>query len=179
VTEVILFGVFAAVALAGAVVMLTARNPVYSAMGLLVVMFSMALFYVLLDAHFVAAVQLLVYAGAVMTLFLFVIMMIGVDKREDTAETIPFQRVITFVVAGGLAAVIVLAGYQAWVTGSDAFGTPDLVGTIETVADSLFGTWTIAFLSTVLLLTIAALGTIALALFGPTAVSDTEPEDGA
>ena len=104
-TEVILFGVFAAVALAGAVVMLTARNPVYSAMGLLVVMFSMALFYVLLDAHFVAAVQLLVYAGAVMTLFLFVIMMIGVDKREDTSESIPFQRVITFVVAGGLAAV--------------------------------------------------------------------------
>ena len=109
----------------------------------------------------------------------FVIMMIGVDKREDNAETIPFQRVITFVVAGGLAAVIILAGRQAWVTGSDAFGTPDLVGTIETVADSLFGTWTIAFLSTVLLLTIAALGTIALALFGPTAVRDTEPEDGA
>ena len=178
-TEVILFGLFATVALAGAVVMLTARNPVYSAMGLLVVMFSMALFYVLLDAHFVAAVQLLVYAGAVMTLFLFVIMMIGVDKREDNAETIPFQRVITFVVAGGLAAVIILAGRQAWVTGSDAFGTPDLVGTIETVADSLFGTWTIAFLSTVLLLTIAALGTIALALFGPTAVRDAEPEDGA
>jgi NADH-quinone oxidoreductase subunit J len=177
-TEVILFGLFAAVALAGAVVMLTARNPVYSAMGLLVVMFAMALFYVMLDAHFVAAVQLLVYAGAVMTLFLFVIMMIGVDKREDTSESIPFQRLITFVVAGGLAAVVILAGYQAWVTGSDAFGTPDLVGTIETVADSLFGTWTIAFLSTVFLLTIAALGTIALALFGPTAVREAEPEDG-
>ena len=183
-TEVILFGLFAAVALAGAVVMLTARNPVYSAMGLLVVMFSMALFYVLLDAHFVAAVQLLVYAGAVMTLFLFVIMMIGVDKREDNSESIPFQRPITFVVAGGLAAVVILAGYQAWVTGPevtgiDSFGSPDLVGTIETVADSLFGTWTIAFLSTVLLLTIAALGTIALALFGPTAVRETEPEEGA
>lgn len=177
-TEVILFGLFAAVALAGAVVMLTARNPVYSAMGLLIVMFSMALFYVLLDAHFVAAVQLLVYAGAVMTLFLFVIMMIGVDTREDNAESIPFQRVITFVVAGGLAGVIILAGRQAWVTGSAAFGTPDLVGTIETVADSLFGTWTIAFLSTVLLLTIAALGTIALALFGPTAVRETDPEEG-
>ena len=177
-TEVILFGLFAAVALAGAVVMLTARNPVYSAMGLLVVMFAMALFYVMLDAHFVAAVQLLVYAGAVMTLFLFVIMMIGVDKREDTAESIPFQRLITFVVAGGLAVVVILAGYRAWVTGSEVFGTPDLVGTIETVADSLFGTWTIAFLSTVLLLTIAALGTIALALFGPTAVREAEPEDG-
>ena len=178
-TEVILFGLFAAVALAGAVVMLTARNPVYSAMGLLIVMFSMSVFYVMLNAHFVAAIQLLVYAGAVMTLFLFVIMMIGVDKKEDNAETIPFQRWITFVVAGGLAAVIILAGQQAWVTGSQAFGTPDLVGTIETVADSLFGNWTIAFLSTVLLLTIAALGTIALAMFGPTSVTSPDSEEGA
>ncbi len=176
--EVILFGVFAAVALAGAVVMLTARNPVYSAMGLLIVMFAMSLLYVLLDAHFLAAVQLLVYAGAVMTLFLFVIMMIGVDKREDRAETIPFQRGITFVVVIGLAAVIILAGSRAWVTGSDAFGIPGVIGSIEIVADAIFGTWTIAFLSTVFLLTIAALGTIALALFGPTAVRDAEQEEG-
>jgi NADH-quinone oxidoreductase subunit J len=179
VIEVILFGIFAAVALAGAVVMLTARNPVYSAMGLLVVMLAMALLYVLLDAHFLAAVQLLVYAGAVMTLFLFVIMMIGVDKREDRKEAIPFQRGITIVVALGLAGVIILAGSRAWVTGSDAFGLPELNGTIEIVADALFGTWTIAFLSTVFLLTIAALGTIALALFGPTAVREAEQEDGA
>ena len=177
--EVIVFVIFALVALAGAVVMITARNPVYSAMGLLATMFAMAIFYVMLDAHFVAAVQILVYAGAVMTLFLFVIMMIGVDKQEDTAESIPFQRGITFVVALGLAAVIILAGRQAWVTGSDAFGSPDLVGTIETVADSLFGTWTVAFLSTVFLLTIAAVGTVALALFGPTAVRDADREEGA
>ena len=178
-TEVFLFGIFAAVALAGAVVMLSARNPFFSAMGLLVVLLAMALLYVLLDAHFLAAVQLLVYAGAVMTLFLFVIMMIGVDKREDRKESIPFQRGITIVVALGLAGVIILAGSRAWVTGSDAFGLPELNGTIEIVADALFGTWTIAFLSTVFLLTIAALGTIALALFGPTAVREAEQEDGA
>jgi NADH-quinone oxidoreductase subunit J len=177
--EIIVFVVFTAVALAGAVVMITARNPVYSAMGLLSTMFALAIFYVMLDAHFVAVVQIIVYAGAVMTLFLFVIMMIGIDKREDTAETIPFQRGITFVVALGLAVVIILAGRQAWVTGSDAFGSPNLVGTIETVADSLFGTWMIAFLSTVFLLTIAAVGTVALALFGPTAVPDVDGEEGA
>ena len=176
--EVIVFAIFALVALAGAVVMITARNPVYSAMGLLVTMFAMAIFYVMLDAHFVAAVQILVYAGAVMTLFLFVNMMIGDDKKEDTSESIPFQRGITVVVALGLAVVIILAGRQAWVTGSDAFGSPDMVGTIETVADSLFGTWTIAFLSTVFLLTIAAVGTVALALFGPTAVRSIDGEKG-
>jgi len=176
-TEVVLFVIFAAVALAGALVMVTAKNPVYSAIGLLSTMFTMSLFYVLLDAHFVAAVQVLVYAGAVMTLFLFVIMMIGVDKKEDTTETIPFQRVITIVVGVGFAVVIILAGSQAWVTGNAAFGSPDLVGTIETVSDSLFGTWTIAFLSTVFLLTIAAVGTVALAMFGTTTVREIESEE--
>ena len=69
-----------------------ARNPVYAAMGLLATLFSMAVLYVLNLAHFVAAVQIIVYAGAVMTLFLFVIMLIGVDKAEDLSETIPHQR---------------------------------------------------------------------------------------
>jgi len=176
-TEVILFIIFAAITLAGALVMVTAKNPVYSAMGLLTAMFMMALFYVMLDAHFVAVVQILVYAGAVMTLFLFVIMMIGVDKKEDTSETIPFQRGITIVVALGLAVVIILAGRQAWVTGSTAFGNPDLNGTIEAVSDSLFGNWTITFLATVFLLTIAAVGTVALAMFRPEPLSEVEPEE--
>ena len=176
-TEVVLFIIFAIVALTGGIVMVTARNPVYSAMGLLTAMFTMALFYVMLDAHFVAVVQILVYAGAVMTLFLFVIMMIGVDKKEDTRETIPFQRILTVFVAGGFAIVIILAGRQAWVTGSIAFGSPDLNGTIETVADSLFGNWTIAFLSTVFLLTIAAVGTVALAMFKPEPVRSVESEE--
>ena len=76
------------------------------------------------------------------------------------------QRIITWVVAGVFFAAIVLAGSGAWVTGSAAFGDPNLNGTIENVADELFGTWTIVFLSTVMLLTIAAVGTIALAYFG-------------
>jgi len=177
-TEVVLFILFAAVALAGAFVMITAKNPVYSAMGLLTTMFTMALFYILLEAPFIAAVQIIVYAGAVMTLFLFVIMMIGVDKKEDTAETIPYQRWITIIVALGLAAVIILAGREAWITGSAAFGRPDMVGTIEAVSDSIFGNWTIAFLSTVFLLTIAAVGTVALAMFGTKPLHEVESEEG-
>ncbi len=176
-TEVVLFIIFAVIALAGGLVMVTAKNPVYSAMGLLTAMFMMALFYAMLDAHFVAVVQILVYAGAVMTLFLFVIMMIGVDKKEDTSETIPFQRALTVIIAGGFAIVIILAGRQAWITGSAAFGATDLNGTIETVSDALFGNWTIAFLSTVFLLTIAAVGTVALAMFKPEPVHAVESED--
>jgi len=164
--EVVVFGIFATVALAGAISMIAAHNPVYSAIGLLSTMFALAVMYILLDAHFVAAVQVIVYAGAVMTLFLFVIMLIGVDKPDAYGRQVPGQRIVTAVIAVGLFAAIVLAARSAWITGSDAFGTFELNGTIENVADELFGTWTIVFLSTVMLLTIAALGTIALAYFG-------------
>jgi NADH-quinone oxidoreductase subunit J len=164
--EVIVFAIFAAVALAGAVAMVTASNTVYSAIGLLSAMFAIAVLYILLDAHFIAAVQVIVYAGAVMTLFLFVIMLIGVDKPDAYGPAVKGQKIMTAIVSVGLFAVIVLAGRAAWVTGSSAFGAVDLNGTIENVADELFGTWTIVFLSTVMLLTIAALGTIALAYFG-------------
>jgi NADH-quinone oxidoreductase subunit J len=164
--ELIVFIIFAAVALVGGIAMVTAHNPVYSAIGLLSSMFSVAVMYVLLDAHFVAAVQVIIYAGAVMTLFLFVIMLIGVDTKDAYGVVVPAQRVMTVVVAVGFFAAIVLAGRSAWITGSDLFGTVDLNGTIENVAYELFGTWTIVFLSTVMLLTIAALGTIALAYFG-------------
>jgi NADH-quinone oxidoreductase subunit J len=164
--ELIIFIVFASVALVGAIVMVTSKNTVYSAIGLLSTMFAIAVFYIALDAHFIAAVQVIVYAGAVMTLFLFAIMLIGVDRPESYGLVPVRQKVMTAVVAVGFFFVIVLAGRAAWVTGSAAFGTPDLNGTIENVADELFGTWMIVFLSTVMLLTIAALGTIALAYFG-------------
>ena len=161
--EVLVFLVFAVAALAGALAMVTARNPVYSAMGLLVTMFSVAVFYVMNDAHFVAAVQVLIYAGAVMTLFLFVIMLIGVDRAEDPDEHIPLQRPLAAVLGVGLLALVFVAGRAAWVTGTQGLvGEP---GTIENISDELFGTWLIPFEATVLLLTIAAVGTVALAQF--------------
>ncbi|GMQ93773.1 MAG: hypothetical protein BMS9Abin12_1253 [Acidimicrobiia bacterium] len=163
--EAIVFIIFAALALIGAVSMVTASNPVYSAMGLLTTMFSLAVLYLLLDAPFVAVVQVIIYAGAVMTLFLFVIMLIGVDKSDAYGAQVPAQRAMTAVVGIGLFAAIALAGRAAWVTGSAAFGNPNLFGSAEEVADEVFGTWTVVFLSTVMLLTIAALGTIALAYY--------------
>jgi NADH-quinone oxidoreductase subunit J len=175
--ETIVFIIFAAVALAGAIGMLTARNPVYSAVGLLSTMFAIAIMYILLDAHFVAVVQVIIYAGAVMTLFLFVIMLIGVDRPDAYGVRPASQLVMTWVVAVGLFATIALAGRQAWVTGSSAFGNLQMNGTIEAVADELFGTWTIVFLATVLLLTIAALGTIALAYFSGVADEDSIDHD--
>jgi NADH-quinone oxidoreductase subunit J len=176
--EVIVFVVFAVAALGGAVVTVGARNPVHSALGLVTTMFSIAVFYVMNGAHFVAAIQVLIYAGAVMTLFLFVIMLIGVDKAIDRSESIPLQRPLAIVLGVGLLALVYVAARAAWVTG---VGTgPDVPGTIENVSEQLFDAWLIPFEATILLLTIAAVGTVAMAQFLATPVlastSGDEPE---
>lgn len=164
--EVIVFVIFAAAAVAGALVMVTARNPVYSAMGLLLAMFSMAVFYVMNGAHFVAAVQVLIYAGAVMTLFLFVIMLIGVDRTVDTDEQIPMQRPIALALGGGLVVLVIVAARAAWVTGrASGICTIDCIGSIEEISAELFTAWLLPFEATMFLLTIAAIGTIALGQF--------------
>ena len=166
--EALLFIVMALVAIAGAALVVVARNPVYSALGLLGTLLAVAVLYVAQLAHMVAAVQVIVYAGAVLTLFLFVIMLIGVDKDEPSHdEALPFQRWIV----GGVAAVIVvfaagltLFGDFDWVPAASAGVPPEATnGTIQAVAEPLFTDWILAFEATALLLTIAAAGAIALA----------------
>jgi NADH-quinone oxidoreductase subunit J len=162
--ELVLFVVFAVTALFGAVTMVWARNPVYSALGLMLTMFSLAVFYVSNAGHFVAVVQVIVYAGAVMTLFLFVIMLIGVDKAEDRSETLPLQRPLALGLLGLFAAGVLAAGTRAWSTGFTAPGEP-VNGTVEAIGDRLFDAWLLPFEVTALLLIIAAAGTVALAFF--------------
>ena len=174
--ETVVFVIFALAAVAGGLVMIAARNPVYSAMGLLTAMFSVAVFYVLNDAHFVAAIQVLIYAGAVMTLFLFVIMLIGVDRSEDPTERLPLQRPLALLLGAGLLALLLIAARAAWVTGT--VGSGEANGTIEAVSEELFGTWLIPFQATVLLLTIAAVGTISLAQYMARPRGPGQREDG-
>lgn len=167
--EALIFVLMAAGALAGAVTVVAARNPVYSAMGLLGTLFSVAVLYVVQLAHLVAAVQVIVYAGAVLTLFLFVIMLIGVDKMESRDEKLPHQRALV----GGIAGVIVLIagaltllGDFDWVPAASGNINPDATnGTVERIAEPMFTDWVLAFEATALLLTIAAAGAIALAQF--------------
>ncbi len=163
VVETVLFVIFAAVALAGALVMVWAANPVHSALGLLATMFSIAVFYVLSAGHFIAVVQIIVYAGAVLTLFLFVVMLIGVDKVEDRSERLPFQRQAAVILAVALSAAVLVAGRAAWVTGARNPVEPE--GTIEAISDALFETWVLPFEITGLLFIVAAAGTIALAQY--------------
>ena len=162
--ELVLFVVFGLAAVFGGVTMVWARNPVYSAMGLMLAMFSIAVFYVSNAGHFIAMVQVIIYAGAVMTLFLFVIMLIGVDKAEDRSENLPVQRPLALGLLVLFGAGVLLAGRLAWTTGPRSPGS-EVNGTIEAIGDAVFRRWLLPFEVTALLLIIAAAGAIALAYF--------------
>jgi NADH-quinone oxidoreductase subunit J len=164
--EGLLFVVVGLVALVGAVTVVAARNPIHSALGLLATLLAMAVLYVVQLAHLVAAVQIIVYAGAVLTLFLFVIMLIGVDKEERREEPLPYQRWVVggvSVVIVGLAAGLTLFGDFDWVPAATTIDPSATDGTVAAVAAPLFTDWVLAFEATALLLTIAAAGAIALA----------------
>lgn len=165
--EGVLFVLMAVAALAGAVTVVVAKNPVYSAVGLLGTLFAVAVLYVVHLAHLVAAVQVIVYAGAVLTLFLFVIMLIGVDKSEHRVETIPSQRIslgaIGIMLAAGIAAITFFGDFQ-WVPAAASTINPEATnGTVAAVARPMFTDWVLAFQATALLLTIGAAGAVGLA----------------
>jgi NADH-quinone oxidoreductase subunit J len=162
--ELVLFVIFGLAAVFGGITMVWARNPVYSAMGLMLAMFSIAVFYVSNAGHFIAMVQVIIYAGAVMTLFLFVIMLIGVDKAEDRSENLPVQRPLALTLLVLFGAGVLVAGRLAWTTGPRSAGS-EVNGTIEVIGDAVFRRWLLPFEVTALLLIIAAAGAIALAYF--------------
>jgi NADH-quinone oxidoreductase subunit J len=165
-----LFFLFSAAALLSAVFVITSRNPVSSVMFLIVTLFSLAGLFVLLEAHFLAAVQVIVYAGAIMVLFLFVVMLLNLGH----AEMPDFRGSLARMLAGtfGLA----LAAFTAWtlLTGSDeltagAAGAPDPIraalaarGAVGAVAVPLFTTYLVPFEVTSLLLLVAIIGAVVL-----------------
>jgi len=163
--ELVLFIVFGIIAIAGGLGMVLHPNPVHGALGLMATMLSLAVFYVVNSGHFIAAVQVVVYAGAVMTLFLFVIMMIGVDKSENLEERLPFQRQLAIGLGLAFLVLIALIGGNAWITAPQAAMDPN--GSVEAIADLLFTEWLLPFEVTTLLLIIASVGAVAIAQFDP------------
>jgi NADH-quinone oxidoreductase subunit J len=180
--EAIVFFVSAAAVLIGALGVITGKNPVHSALFLLVTLVSVAVLYLQLHAALVAAIQIVVYASAIVVLFLFVITLLGVDKEEPEDESHPVQRVAA-VVLGVLALVgiLVLVHGNRWVTGAHstrgALGTVES-GNVETLAKSLFTNFVWAFEITAVLLVIAVVGSVVLARRGghrPEAPGDAGP----
>ena len=161
--EAISFWVFGAIAVAGAIGVVAAPKAVYAAMFLATTMISLAAIYMAQDAPFLGVVQIVVYTGAVMMLFLFVLMLIGVDSAQSLVETIRGQRLAG--IAAGLGFGLLLAAGVGTMTTSRFTGLTqaNAGGNVEGLADLIFARYLWAFELTSALLITAALGAMVLA----------------
>jgi NADH-quinone oxidoreductase subunit J len=160
---VIAFWVLAPVITLAALGVLFVRKAVHAALLLAVVMVSLAVLYLVLEAPFLFAVQIIVYTGAIMMLFLFVLMLVGVDSSDSVVETIRGQRVLAVVAGLGLGLLLVVALSQLALGTATGLGAVNAGGNIEALAQLLFSTYVLAFEVTAALLVTAALGAMVLA----------------
>jgi NADH-quinone oxidoreductase subunit J len=163
----LLWWVFAALALGGAIGMLSGRNPVASLLFLVLTFFSLAALYVLLGAHFIAATQVIVYAGAIMVLFLFVIMLLnlGHDYHADVrrGSWILVGFVATGLVGFALSRVLGLESPAASDAASQIEASVRELGAVGAIAQPLFRDFLIPFELTSILLLVAIIGAVLLA----------------
>ena len=165
--ETVVFLVSAAIVLVGALGVIGSRNPVHAALSLVATLFGVAVLFIAQEAHFLAAVQVIVYAGAIVVLFLFVLMLLGVDQAEDLGEEpLKGQRPLAVVAAAalcGLVLVGLLAG-SVTVTGQPGATAPIDEGAdnLSQLAEVLFTDYVFAFEATAALLTIAVVGAVVL-----------------
>jgi NADH-quinone oxidoreductase subunit J len=167
--ETAVFIVCAVIVLSGGLGVIVSRNPVHSALSLVATLFGIAVLFLNQDAQLLAAVQVIVYTGAIVVLILFVLMLLGVDKEEDlTTEPLVGQRALAglagVVIVGAVLAVYVFSGRDA-VTGATSVTGPVSGGT-ENIADlgrALFTTYVFPLEITAGLLTIAVVGAVVLA----------------
>jgi len=130
----VVFFVAGAIVLVGAASVVMARNPVHSALALVGTLFGVAVLFVEQEAHFLAAVQVIVYAGAIVVLFLFVIMLLGVDRSESLHDPLPYQRVTAFALGAIVLAEILFLSAHQWATGQTAESDYESGGGIVSVA---------------------------------------------
>jgi len=164
--DAITFAIAAVICVTGALGVVLARNPVHSALMLVMTLFGVAVLFVEENAQFLAAVQVIVYAGAIVVLFLFVIMLLGVDQKEAIErDPLPAQRPVAICLGIlGLAEVILLARGR-WPSGaksvSGSLGHP--AGNVALIGRSVFTTYLLAFEVTSALLVVAVVGAVVLA----------------
>jgi NADH-quinone oxidoreductase subunit J len=161
--QLLMFYFFSAGAIISALVMVTQKMPVRAAMSLIATMSFMAGLYVLLDAHLIAVLQLIVYAGAIMVLFLFVIMLLNVDQKEGQASQNAVLLQFVAIMVVGITMVTAVSLFKddsvlsAFENVSDQFGTTKAVGTL------LFTNYLLPFEIASILLLAAIVGAVILA----------------
>ena len=173
----VVFWVFAPISVASAVGMLLMRNAVHAALFLVVNFFCLAVFYLILDAPFLFAVQIIVYAGAIMVLFLFVIMLLGVDRGEDPTERLFGQRTTAVILAVAVVAELgtaIRAGVGFATRAPEGFDAVNPGGNPSALADVLFRDYFFPFEVTSVLLIVAAVAAMVLALRRTKAITQRE-----
>jgi NADH-quinone oxidoreductase subunit J len=168
--SILVFVTAALLILVGAVGVITLKNPVHSALSLIMTLFGVAVAFVAQGADFLAAVEIIVYAGAIVVLFLFVIMFLGVDRKEHVhVEPLVGQRAFAavgvVVTVGGL---ITLMARSHWVTGAMSVSTKGVAlasgqDNVKQLGTAVFTTYLFAFEATAVLLVIAVVGAVLLA----------------
>ncbi|MHB1987573.1 MAG: NADH-quinone oxidoreductase subunit J family protein [Acidimicrobiales bacterium] len=161
------FAVAAVICVVGALGVVLSRNPVHSALMLIMTLFGVAVLFVEEDAQFLAAVQVIVYAGAIVVLFLFVIMLLGVDRQESLrADPMPAQRFVALVLGVLTLGEVILLARGKWPLGAHSVsGRANGTGhtNVYVLGKSLFTTYLLAFEVTSALLVIAVIGAAVLA----------------
>jgi len=161
--EAVLFWILAPVCVLGGLGLLFLKKAVHVALGMALVMINLGIFYIAQKAEFLGIVQIVVYTGAVMMLFIFVLMLIGVDSSDSLVETIKGQKIAGLLLSVGLAVALIAA------IGSVSFASPvgleqaNATGNITGMAYLIFGKYVWAFEVTSALLITAALGAMVLA----------------
>jgi NADH-quinone oxidoreductase subunit J len=163
----IIFILGAALILGGAFGVVLSRNPVHAALMLVTTLFGVAVLFVEEGANFLAAVQVIVYAGAIVVLFLFVIMFLGVDRLEDLAqEPLPGQRPLAVALAVlGLGGLVALGVEGHWAVGAHTVVAPargQSGGDVAALGRAIFTTYLFPFEATAALLVIAVVGAVVL-----------------
>ncbi len=157
--SVLLFAVVACLALAGGVGVIASRRPVYSALALLLVLGSLAVDYLLLDAQFIAVLQVIVYAGAIVVLFVFIIMLLHAQSGEGPrvgAVLSPFAGTLLCAAFGITILVVIIRGAGTAMSVGATFGTVQMVGR------ALFSRYLLPFEAASILLLIGMIGAVAL-----------------
>jgi NADH-quinone oxidoreductase subunit J len=164
--DLVIFWVLAPLSVAAAVLMLFQRNSVHAALLLILNFFTLAVFFLLLDAPFLFVVQIIVYAGAIMVLFLFVIMLLGVTGEETLGERLRAQRWLAILLGVGIALEVFFAVRLS--IGLSQGAIPDFAavnegGNVQALARVLFTSYVFPFEVTSILLIIAAIAAMVLA----------------
>lgn len=161
--ETVTFAIFAVLTVATALAVILSKSPMYAVMNLVGTFFCLAVIYVILTAHLIAFMQILVYAGAVMVLFLFVIMLLSLGNEHLQRSR---KRLMQFVgVAGavGLFLVLVQAIARSNQPEMAPLSSPNTFGTVKAVGRALFTEYLLPFEATSLLLLVAIVGAVVVA----------------